>query len=161
MATDNIKTSCDAIKNKVKLYTFNSPSMPSIKTNQDSKIYFDDQLISFDNVYTVIPKNNYQTFPQTLMVPIYEVMPAIGGTATYDSVHRTAVARNDLDTICFPIIATHKYFDFRMSANWSNYKPEIHNDHVYVPVTVINSFVDASKTIYDQKNNIIKFYSVK
>ncbi len=161
MATDNTKTFCDAKENKVKLYTFNFfPSIPSIKTDQNTKIYFDEQLMSFDNVYTVTPKNYAQTFPQTLMVPIYEVMPAIGGTATYDSINRTAVARNDLDTICFPL-ATHKYFDFRGSAGWSNYQPEIHNDHVYVPVAVINAFVDASKTIYDEKNNIIKFYSVR
>lgn len=161
MATDNMKTSYDAEKNTVKLYAFNFfPRSLSIKTDQDTKIYFDEQLISFDNVYTVTPKNYVQTFLQTLMVPIYEVMPVIGGTATFDSVNRTAVARNDLDTICFPI-DTHKYFDFRGSADWSNYQPEIHNDHVYVPVTVINAFVDASKTIYDEKNNIIKFYSVK
>lgn len=34
-----------------------------------------------------------------------------------------AVARNNLDTICFPI-DTHKYFDFRGSADWSNYQPK-------------------------------------
>ena len=161
MATDNTKTSYDAEKNTVKLYTFNfAPRAPSIKTDQDTKIYFDEQLMSFDDVYTVTPKNYVQTFPQTLMVPIYEVMPALGGTATYDSIHGTAVARNDLDTICFPL-ATRKYFDFRGKADWSNYQPEIHNDHVYVPVTVINAFVDASKTVYDEENNLIKFYSVK
>lgn len=161
MATDNTKTSYDAERNTVKLYTFNfSPGLPSIKTDRDTRIYLDGQLTCFDDVYTVTPKNYVQTFPQTLMVPICEVIPAVGGTATYDRANRTAVARNDIDTICFPV-DTHRYFDFRGSADWSNYQPEIHNDHIYVPVTVINAFVDASKTVYDEKNNVIKFYSMK
>ena len=156
MAADNTKTAYAAKENKVRLYTFHRPGIPSFKTDRDTKIYFDGQPLSFDDVYTTAPKDN----PQTLMVPIYEVMPAIGGTAAYDRVNRTAVARNALDTICFPI-DTYKFFDFRMSVDWSDYRPEIHNDHVYVPVTVINAFTDASKTIYDEKNNAIKFYSVK
>lgn len=135
-----------------------------------TKIYYNDKLIPITNQYIIVNSITYKSY-NILAVPLYKVINAMGGSTTYGKRKDYTVNMNTITaaannrTIVFSDNDNYVYAPTRTTKSnpmpmvMMDYKAHMMPDnHIYVPTSIVNNFCDSTKTIYDKKNNEIRFY---